>query len=439
MKYYNTNNRRQTVSLEEAVFKGLAADGGLYMPERIPRLPQPFINNMKNMSLPDIGFAVANFSLQGDVESDVLHNIIDETLNFDIPLRRVSDHRYALELFHGPTMAFKDVGARFMARLMAYFIGRRPGRRVNVLVPTSGDTGSAVANGFAQVPGVHVYVLYPCDGVSLIQEMQFASLGGNVTALKVNGTFDDCKQIAEQAFMDEDLNRQITLTSATTINVARLLPQAFYYFYAYAQLLERGHGGGNVVVAVPCANLGNLASGLIAREMGLPVKRFVSVENANNIFYNYVCTGEFLPRPSVASIAPALDAGNPTNFARITALLGGVEQVRQVIHAYSFTDQDILDTIAQVDRDHAYLLDPQSAIAWRGMEADLQPGETGITLATAHPAKFSAPVEAAIRRPVEMPKQLVKFLRGARHITPLSNGYTALRNYLLESNRGGRP
>ena len=317
---------------------------------------------------------------------------------------------------------------------MAHFTRQRPGRRVNVIVPTSGDTGSAVANGFAHVRGVHVYVLYPRDGVSYVQEAQFASLGGNVTALEVNGSFDDCKQLAEQAFRDPELNRQLTLTSATTINVARLLPQTFYYFWAYAQLLQRGHAGKPLVVAVPCANLGNLASGLMARAMGLPITRFVSVENENNIFYNYVCTGQFTPRPSVTSIAPALDAGNPTNFARVTALLGDVEQVRQVVHARSYTDTDILDTIAHVFGEHQYLLDPQSAIAWRGLADDLQPGETGITLATAHPAKFSATVEAATGRPVDMPLQLVRFLQGTRHVTPLNNGYTALRKFLLSDN-----
>ncbi|MBR6283979.1 MAG: threonine synthase [Muribaculaceae bacterium] len=433
MRYYNTNNRSETVTLEEAIFKGMATDGGLYMPERIVRMPQAFVNNMKSMTLPEIGFALANFALQGDVEPDVLHDIVYDTLNFPIPLRHVADRHYALELFHGPTMAFKDVGARFMARLMAYFNSRRPGRHVSVIVPTSGDTGSAVANGFAHVPGVHVYVLYPCNKVSNVQEAQFAAIGGNVTAIEVNGTFDECKQLAEQAFLDRDLNRRLTLTSATTINVARLLPQTFYYFWAYAQLLQQGHDGNGLVMAVPCANLGNLASGLMARAMGLPVKRFISVENDNNIFYNYVVTGQFTPRPSVTSIAPALDAGNPTNFARITALLGDVEHVRKAVHALSYSDADILDTIARVHREHGYLLDPQSAIAWRGMEVDLQPGETGITLATAHPAKFSAPVEAAIGQPVPMPLQLVRFMQGTRHVTPLKNGYTSLRKFLLEN------
>ena len=290
-----------------------------------------------------------------------------------------------------------------------------------------------MANGFAQVPGIHVYVLYPQDGISYVQEAQFASSGSNVTALEVRGTFDDCKHMVEQAFMDEDLNRQITLTSATSINIARLLPQTFYYFYAYAQLMNISHeAASNFIIAIPSANLGNLASGILARRMGLPVKRFVSVENVNNIFYQYLNTGRFTPRPSVYSIAPALDAGNPTNFARITAMLGDVQQVREVVHGYSFNDDEIIQTITQVNQEHGYTLDPHSAIAWRGMEQDLQPGETGITLATAHPAKFPQPVEAAIGHELEMPLQLVRFLRGTRHVTTINSGYNALRNFLLQ-------
>lgn len=436
MKYYSTNHRSATVSLADAVTKGMAPDGGLYLPECIHRLPNAFIRNMTAMSLQEMGYAIANFALGGDVDSSVLHDIVYETLNFPIPLHQVDDNRYTLELFHGPTMAYKDVGARFMARLLAYYHNLNPHTStVNVLVPTSGDTGGAVANGFIDVPGVNVYVLYPQDGVSYIQEAQFASLGHNVTALEVKGTFDDCKYMVEQAFMDEDLNRRMILTSGTSINVARLLPQTFYYFYAYTQLLKINRYAGEVVISVPSANLGNLASGVIARAMGLPIKRLVSVENVNNIFYHYLQTGEFLPRPSVYSIAPALDAGNPTNFARITALLGDVEQIRNVIHGYSFSDEEILDTITRVFEQHRYVFDPHSAIAWRGLEADLQPGETGISLATAHPAKFSEAVETAIHQNVEMPLQLVRFLRGTRHVTSINSGYTALRNYLLSADK----
>ena len=433
MRYYSTRNYNVTATLAEAVFKGMAPDGGLFMPERIVRLPKAYINNIAGMSIQDIGYALANFALAGDVDPNVLHDIVNETLNFPIPLQQIDENRYVLELFHGPTMAYKDIGARFMGRLLAYLQQQKPhGDTVNVLVPTSGDTGGAVANGFAQVPGVHVYVLYPQDGVSYIQEAQFASLGSNVTALEVKGTFDDCKRMVEQAFMDEELNRQITLTSATSINVARLLPQTFYYFYAYAQLMQMNEkAASQLVISVPSANLGNLASGILARRMGLPVKRFVSVENVNNIFYQYLQTGKFTPHPSVYSIAPALDAGNPTNFARIVTMLGDVEQVREVVHGYSYNDEEILQTITQVYNDYGYTFDPHSAIAWRGLTADLQPGETGISLATAHPAKFSQAVEAAIGHEVEMPLQLVRFLRGTRHVTTINSGYNALRNYLL--------
>ena len=433
MRYYSTKNYNVTATLADAIFKGLAPDGGLFMPERVVRLPKAFINNIGWMSLQDIGYALANFSLSGDVDPNVLHDIINDTLNFPIPLCQIDDNRYVLELFHGPTMAYKDVGVRFMARLLAYFRQLHPDHNtVNVLVPTSGDTGGAVANGFAQLPGVHVYVLYPQDGVSYVQEAQFASLGSNITALEVKGTFDDCKHMAEQAFMDEDLNRRMVLTSATSINIARLLPQTFYYFYAYAQLMQQHpEAAGNVVFAVPSANLGNLASGLMARKMGLPVSRFVSIENVNNIFYQYLQTGQFTPRPSVYSIAPALDAGNPTNFPRITAMLGDVEQVRNVVHGYSYNDEEILHTITDVYNRYGYVMDPHTAIAWRGLTQDLQPDETGICLATAHPAKFANAVEAAIGHEVEMPLQLVRFLRGTRHVTPINSGYKALRNFLL--------
>lgn len=432
MKYYSTHNKTISVSLAEAVLKGPAPDGGLFLPEKIVKLPRAFIMNMAGMSLPEIGYAVANFALGGDVDSGVLHDIVYDTLNFPIPLHRIDEYRYTLELFHGPTMAYKDVGARFMARLLAYYHSLHPHTStVNVLVPSSGDTGGAVANGFFNVPGVHVYVLYPQDGVSYIQEAQFASLGGNVTALEVKGTFDDCKHMVEQAFMDEELNEQMVLTSGTSINVARLLPQTFYYFHAYAQLLKDNKDANDIVVSIPSANLGNLASGVMARAMGVPIKRLVSVENVNNIFYHYLQTGQFIPRPSVYSIAPALDAGNPTNFARIAALLGSVDNVRQLIHGYSYSDEEIMHTIAQVHEQFGYVFDPHSAIAWRGLTEDLQPDETGISLATAHPAKFSETVESAIGENVEMPLQLVRFLRGTRHVTPINSGYNALRNYLL--------
>ena len=432
MRYYSTKNHHHTATLEEAVMRGLAPDGGLYVPERLVSLPQAFVRNMASMSLQDIGYAIANFTMQTDMEADVLHEIVNQTLHFEIPLRRIDDNHFVLELFDGPSMAFKDVGARFLALLMRHFKERHPEwPDIHVLVPTSGDTGGAVACGFHDVPGVHVHVLYPQDQLSYVQEAQFASLGGNVTAIEVKGTFDDCKRLVDKAFGDKDLQAHLHLTSATTINVARLYAQTFYYFYAHAMLARLGVEGQRVVYSIPCANLGNLASGLLAHTLGLPVKRFISVENENNIFYNYIKTGHFIAKPSVSSIAPALDAGNPTNMPRIMHLLGTHQQIKRMIHAYSYPDEYILSTLREVDRRYGYLMDPHSAIAWRGLCDDLREGEVGVSLATAHPAKFADTVEQAVEREVGMPAQLVRFLNGTRRVTTLNNGSNSFKHYLL--------
>lgn len=432
MHYYNIKTPDEVVSLERAVIDGVSEDGGLYMPQSIVRLPQAFVRNMGHMTLHEIAYAIANFAFQGDIDAGVLRDIVQQTLCFDIPLRRIDDSHYVLELFHGPTMAFKDIGARFMARLLHYYRSlHHQWPTIHVLVATSGDTGAAVANSFVDVPGVHIHVLYPHEALSYVQEAQFATLGGNVTALEVNGTFDDCKHLVARAFVDPELNQALHMTSATSINVARILPQTFYYFYAIAMLARQGVDVGDVVFAVPSANLGNLTSGLMARAMGLPVKRMVSVENENNIFYNYIKTGYFIAKPSVPSIAPALDAGNPTNMPRVMELLGNYTEIRRMIHAYTYNDEMIIDTIRDTDRRHGYLLDPHSAFAWQGLCDDLRPGEVGVCLATAHPAKFATTVEHAIGRELPMPPQLLRYLKGTRQVTPINNGYTSFKRYLL--------
>jgi len=432
MLYYNIKTPSEVVSLEQAVIDGVSEDGGLFMPQSIVRLPQAFVRNMGHMTLQEIAFAIANFAFQGDIDASVLRNIVQDTLNFDIPLHRVDDNHYVLELFHGPTMAFKDVGTRFMARLLHYYRSlHHQWPTIHVLVATSGDTGAAVANSFVGVPGVHIHVLYPHESLSYVQEAQFATLGDNVTALEVNGSFDDCKRLVNKAFVDPELNETLHMTSATSINVARILPQTFYYFYAIAMLSRQGVDVSDVVFSVPSANLGNLTSGLMARAMGLPVKRFVSVENENNIFYNYIKTGYFIAKPSVPSIAPALDAGNPTNMPRVMELLGNYAEIRRMIHAYTYNDEMIIDTIRDTDRRHGYLLDPHSAFAWQGLCDDLRPGEVGVSLATAHPAKFAATVEHATGHEVAMPPQLLRYLNGTRRVTPINNGYTSFKRYLL--------
>ena len=434
MQYYSTSNRQLTATLEQAVIKGLAPDGGLFMPEGLPRLPKAFLRNMSGMTLQEVAYAIASFALNSDVPADVLHDIVFDAFDFDIPLVKTPGGHYVLELFHGPTMAFKDVGTRFMARLLDYYRKLHPEwSTLNVLVPTSGDTGSAVANSFWRMPGVNVYVLFPRGAVNKIQKSQFASLGLNVTAIEVNGSFDDCKSLVEKAFMDPELNETMRLTSAMSINYARIVPQMVYYFWAYAQLVNRQVDTSSLVFVVPCSNLGNLASGLMAQRMGLPVKRFVSVENQNNIFYNYVKTGVFTPKPTKYSIAPALDAGCPNNFGRIVEILGDHENICRHIHAYSYDDNQIIDTIMRTYDDEGYLLDPHSAVAYRAMGEDIQPGEVGVTLATAHPAKLQHMMENIIEEPVILPSQLARFVSSDLSVTKMPNGFTAFKRLLMEN------
>lgn len=435
MEYYSTNRQSPPVSLQEAVIRGLAPDRGLYMPQRINSLPKAFFNNIAQMSLQEISYAVANTLFGDDIESDILKDIVYDTLNFDIPLRHVSGDNYCLELFHGPTLAFKDVGARFMARMLSYF-NKVSGenRCINVLVATSGDTGSAVANGFLGVPGVHVYVLYPQGKVSKIQEAQFTTLGRNITALEVNGTFDDCQALVKNAFMDKELNEAMMLTSANSINVARFLPQSFYYFYAYSQLAQREQNTSNIVVAVPSGNFGNLAAGLIAKRMGLPIKRFIAANNSNCVFFDYLRTGKYEPRPSIATIANAMDVGDPSNFARILDLYGhSHDAIRAVISGCTYSDEQISETIADTYRNCNYLLDPHGAVAYRAISELLRPGEIGVALETAHPAKFCNTVESIIGQPVEIPDRLKKFMDGTKETVKINSGFHAFKKFLLKT------
>ncbi len=431
MLYYSTNKQTPPASLEEAVIKGLAPDKGLYMPEKIKRLPPAFFHNMGEMSLQEISFIVAEAFFGEDVEADVLKNIVYDTLSFDIPLVPVHDSIYSLELFHGPTLAFKDVGARFMARLLGYFIKKEGEKEVNVLVATSGDTGSAVANGFLGVPGIHVYVLYPKGKVSEIQEKQFTTLGRNITALEIDGTFDDCQALVKNAFMDKDLNKMMHLTSANSINVVRFLPQSFYYFYAYAQLLRRDISD-NVVMCVPSGNFGNITAGLFAKRMGLPVKRFIAANNRNDIFLHYLRTGVYEPKPSVATLANAMDVGAPSNFARVLDLYGGShDAICADISGAAYSDNQIRETLADVYRRHHYLLDPHGTCGYRALVEGLKPGEIGVFLETAHPAKFLTTVEEIIGEPVAVPSALQRFMQGKKRSVELSADFTHFKRYLL--------
>lgn len=432
MEYYSTNHNTRNVSLREAVVKGLAADRGLFMPERIPTLPSAFFKNIGNLSLQEISYAVANTLFGSDIDSSVLKNIVYDTLNFDIPLIHVNGDIYSLELFHGPTAAFKDVGARFMARLLGHFTRQDDSGMVNVLVATSGDTGSAVANGFLGVEGVRVFVLYPKGKVSKIQEAQFTTLGQNITAIEVNGTFDDCQRLVKSAFLDDDLNAKMKLSSANSINVARFLPQMFYYFHAYAQLLQRGQADKDIVMAVPSGNFGNITAGLIAKRMGLPIKRFIAANNRNDIFYQYLLTGKYEPRASISTIANAMDVGDPSNFARILDLYGNShDRICQDISGCSYSDEQIGDTLADTYHRHGYLLDPHGAVAYRALIEGLKVGEAGIFIETAHPAKFKDTVESIIGESIPIPEKLEKFMNGTKQTVKMSSGFAAFKKFLI--------
>ncbi len=464
MRYYSTNGKAPLATLEKAVVKGLAEDKGLYMPERIKPLPQAFFDNIQDMSLQEIAYQVADCFFGEDVDAESLRKIVYDTLSFDIPLIKVEKVKelkgekelpiYSLELFHGPTLAFKDVGARFMARLLSYFSPLRGSQKgsVNVLVATSGDTGSAVANGFLGVEGIHVYVLYPKGKVSPIQECQFTTLGQNITAIEVDGVFDDCQALVKNAFMDEELNAKMQLTSANSINVARFLPQSFYYFYAYAQLKKtlsnsplkgenlgkeasplRGGLEGSVVCCVPSGNFGNICSALFGKRMGLPISRFIAANNANDIFYNYLQTGRYEPKPSKQTIANAMDVGDPSNFARILDLYGkSHEAICQDISGATYTDQQIAETMKRCLAETGYQLDPHGACGYQALRDGLQEGEVGFFLETAHPAKFKQTVDEICGGDVAIPERLQAFMKGTKQSVSMSKDYDEFKRILCK-------
>ncbi|MDL2241843.1 threonine synthase [Bacteroidales bacterium OttesenSCG-928-L03] len=433
MRYYSTNKQAADAGLHEAVVKGLASDRGLFMPERITRLPEEFFDRIQDMTFQEMAAVVAQAFFGEDIEEDTLKQIVYDTLSFETPVVEVSKGIYSLELFHGPTLAFKDVGARFMARLLGYFIKKQGLKDVNVLVATSGDTGSAVANGFLGVEGIHVYVLYPKGKVSAIQECQFTTLGQNITALEIDGTFDDCQALVKAAFMDKELTEKMQLTSANSINVARFLPQAFYYFNAYAQLKKQGIEQ-DIVICVPSGNFGNITAGLIAQRMGLPIKRFIAANNKNDIFLQYLLTGLYNPRPSVQTLANAMDVGDPSNFVRVLDLYGSNhETITQMISGYRCDDEQIKETMKACYEATGYILDPHGACGYAALLEQLQPNETGVFLETAHPAKFKDTVDAVLGQAVEIPKRLQAFMKGEKQSIELSNQFEGFKTYLLNS------
>ena len=453
MKYYSTNGKAPIADLSKAVVKGLAEDRGLYMPERIKTLPKEFYENMGTMTFQDIAYNVASAFFGEDVDLDGLQDLVYDTLRFDCPVVKVEDNIYALELFHGPTLAFKDVGARFMARLLRYFTQNTQGNQnnlINVLVATSGDTGSAVANGFLGVEGIHVYVLYPKGKVSHIQESQFTTLGRNITAIEVDGVFDDCQRLVKSAFMDDELNAHMRLTSANSINVARFLPQAFYYFNAVARInnvimqkcnnVKIDKKEPEIVMCVPSGNFGNICSALFGHEMGLPVKRFIAANNANDVFYQYLKTGQYNPKASVQTLANAMDVGDPSNFARIVNLYSENgkltaeethQRITSLISGCTYSDDQIRETMRQCYADTGYVLDPHGACGYRALKEQLKPGEVGIFCETAHPAKFKEKVDEILGTDIEIPERLAAFMRDEKQSVPMSKDFDDFKKYLL--------
>ena len=446
MKYYSTNGKAPIADLQKAVVKGLAEDRGLYMPEHINKLPKEFFDNIEKMSFQEIAYTVASAFFGEDVDPDALHDIVYDTLSFDCPVVKVKENIYTLELFHGPTLAFKDVGARFMARLLRYFTSdsRQPrdtrDTSINVLVATSGDTGSAVANGFLGVEGIHVYVLYPKGKVSPIQECQFTTLGKNITAIEVDGVFDDCQALVKSAFMDAELNQHMKLTSANSINVARFLPQAFYYFNAYARMKEnvkmqkcKNVKIEELVMCVPSGNFGNICAALFGHEMGLPIKRFIAANNANDIFYKYLQTGKYEPKPSKQTLANAMDVGDPSNFARIYDLYGkSHERITSLISGATYTDEQIRETMRDCYQDTKYILDPHGACGYQALADGLKDGEIGVFCETAHPAKFKEKVDEILGIDVEIPERLQNFMKGQKQSVPMSKEFADFKQYLMK-------
>ncbi|HEX9224294.1 MAG TPA: threonine synthase [Candidatus Acidoferrales bacterium] len=431
MRFRSTNRQCPEVSLREAVLRGLAEDGGLYMPVTVPALPSAFFARLRGVTLPQIAFEAGRLFLDDDVPEDILQTIAAEALNFPAPLVTLAGDFHILELFHGPTLAFKDFGARFMARLMAHFV-RVSGKELTLVAATSGDTGSAVAHGFFGLSGIRVVILYPSGRVSEAQEKQFTTLGGNITAVEVAGSFDDCQKLAKQALTDAELSRTLSLTSGNSINIARLIPQMFYYFAAYAQLKDASTP---VVFSVPSGNFGNLTAGLLAKRMGLPVARFVAATNANDVVPEFLRTGKFHPRASRRTLSNAMDVGNPSNFARMQDLYDNDwRALRAHVWGAGFSDADTEHAMRVAKEQNGHLLDPHTAIGLLGYRV-FQRQENlpcqGIVLATAHPAKFADVVARATGANVPMPDRLSECLSRPKRSVSLANRYFDFKEMLL--------
>ncbi len=433
MKFYSTKRTAPETNFREAIFKGLPEDNGLYLPESIPQLSEKFINQLSNYSLPEIAYEVASKFVGDEIPASSLTSLVEEVMNFEIPLVEIEQNIYTLELFHGPTLAFKDVGARFLARCLSHFVAQSQ-EKLTILVATSGDTGSAVANGFYGVEGIDVVLLYPSGKVSKIQEMQLTTLGNNITALEVNGTFDDCQKMVKEAFLDKELKNRKNLTSANSINVARLIPQSFYYFHAYAQL---DNVSKPVVFSVPSGNYGNLSAGLLAKKMGLPIHKMIASSNINKIVPEYLEQGVFEPKSSEMTISNAMDVGNPSNFARMYDWYNeSVEAMREDIEGFWFSDESTRKVMQEVYSKTNYMLDPHGAVGYLGLTSFINQKEsnvTGIFLETAHPAKFKDVVDSTLGKSIEIPSALADCMKKEKQSTVIEPGVEHLKSFLLDS------
>ncbi len=439
MNLYSTNSKdHHIVPLEEALFHSLPPDNGLYMPVEIPVLPQEFFRQAEQYSFPEIAYTVAKALLKNGMENGELKDIIEEAVNFPAPVEPVMDDTagiYVLELFHGPSLAFKDFGARFMSRLMAYFL-KRQSREIHILVATSGDTGGAVALGFLNVPGIKVTILYPSGKVSAVQEQQLTTNGSNIEALEVAGSFDDCQRLVKQAFLDKELNERLNLSSANSINIARLIPQTFYYFNAYAQLRRMGDQR-EIVFSVPSGNFGNLTAGLIAQRMGLPIHHFVAATNINDEVPKYLATGIFEPKPSLGTLSNAMDVGNPSNFVRILDLFNGdLKEIRKHIAGFSFTDEETRHAIGRLYNEAGYVACPHTAVAYLGLKKFLQrqqpAGIAGVFLSTAHPCKFLDVYEEDMKANIPLPPQILTIQNKQKQAIKIGKDFASLKSLLLK-------
>ena len=431
MQFYSTNRKVPSVSFKEAVLKGLPDDNGLFMPEIIPHFSDEFLRKLPELTFHEIALESARLIIGDEIGEYDLKTIIEEAFNFDIPVLNIHGNTHVLELFHGPTLAFKDFGARFMARAMGHFL-KSDGREINILVATSGDTGSAVAQGFLGVDGIKITLLYPKGKVSKIQEQQLTTIGQNVTALEVDGTFDDCQHLVKTAFLDVELNRKLNLSSANSINIARLLPQSFYYSYAYSKVKESSE---NVYFCVPSGNLGNLCGGLLAKKMGIPIDGFIAASNANDIVPNYLETQNFSPRASIQTISNAMDVGNPSNFSRVLDLYDhDYQKISKDIKGISFNDDETRTLISEVYAKYKYLMCPHTAIGYGGLKHYVEKEDAGVFISTAHPCKFIDIVEPLISDKIEIPTRLQKIVDRKKHAISMKKNFADFKSFLFESN-----